>query len=181
MLLGILISRNSLFYPNDKEKKDISCIYIQNVKTDFKNQKYFESPYIFRKCVSAGYLSSDKGGKIIALLIAGANERVVNKKFLSIAESRMTKILIALKFYKLERGDLPESLDQLIPDYFLEIPEDPYGGKPLRYSKEKKVVYSGYENLLDDDGDIQEQVEPKGSKPIVITDETDLTIKIEFL
>ena len=52
-----------------------------------------------------------------------------------------TQISIALKCHKLKTGDLPESLDELVPEYFDDVPKDNWDGKPMRYSKEQKSIY----------------------------------------
>jgi len=52
-----------------------------------------------------------------------------------------TQISIALKCHKLRTGDLPESLDELVPEYFDQVPKDNWDGRPMRYSKEKKSIY----------------------------------------
>jgi hypothetical protein len=55
--------------------------------------------------------------------------------------------VLALRAYKLEKGDYPTSLDALVSDgYLTKIPDDPFAGTgPLRYrrvSKDKYVLYS---------------------------------------
>ena len=62
---------------------------------------------------------------------------------------RATWLLFAIKCYKLETGQLPETLDALVPDYIDKVPLDPYDGRPMRYSREKKRVYSIGEDLKD--------------------------------
>ncbi len=53
-----------------------------------------------------------------------------------------TRILIALKCYKATHGELPDTLDDLVPDYLDAVPLDACDGKPMRYSKQTRVVYS---------------------------------------
>ncbi len=65
---------------------------------------------------------------------------------------RGCQALLALKAYKQDRGSLPETLDELVPDYLKQLPLDPFDGRPMRYSAEKKIVYSIGENLKDDGG-----------------------------
>ena len=63
--------------------------------------------------------------------------------------------MLALKCYAIEYGELPASLDQLVPEYLDEIPADPFDGRPMRYSKEKKIVYSVGRDLIDSGGDTE--------------------------
>jgi len=81
-----------------------------------------------------------------------------------------TRLLFALKAYELEKGKLPDSLDELVPDYIKAIPLDDMDGKPMRYSREKKIVYSVGEDLADSGG-------CEGEHP---WDMEDPSFKIEF-
>lgn len=64
------------------------------------------------------------------------------------------QILLALKAYKQDTGHMPDSLQDLVPEYLDELPIDPYDGKIVRYSPEKKIIYSVGSDLVDDGGDI---------------------------
>lgn len=50
--------------------------------------------------------------------------------------------LVALRGYQMEHGSLPDQLEKLTPDFLPKLPIDPYDGKPLRYSAEKKRIWS---------------------------------------
>lgn len=52
-----------------------------------------------------------------------------------------TKVFLALKMYKNDKGDLPVALDELAPQYLQVIPQDPFDGKSMKYSKENKLIY----------------------------------------
>jgi hypothetical protein len=57
---------------------------------------------------------------------------------------RGTMIVVALRLFEAEKGRLPESLSELVPDYLPTVPVDPYrlDGKPFRYELSKgRVVY----------------------------------------
>ncbi|HTQ39696.1 MAG TPA: hypothetical protein VMJ32_11755, partial [Pirellulales bacterium] len=49
------------------------------------------------------------------------------------ARRRGTMLVLALQAYRLEHGQLPDSLDELKPDYFQTLPPDPYSGLEFRY------------------------------------------------
>jgi len=66
--------------------------------------------------------------------------------------TRATSALVALKAFKEETGRLPQSLAELVPEYLGAVPVDDMDGKPLRYSPEKKVLYSVGKDLADDGG-----------------------------
>ncbi len=42
-------------------------------------------------------------------------------------------VACALKRYQMERGELPDKLEKLVPDFLARVPIDPYDGNPLRY------------------------------------------------
>lgn len=53
-----------------------------------------------------------------------------------------TQLILSLKAFKNDNGILPNTLNDLVPNYISAIPIDPYDKNPLRYSKEKKIIYS---------------------------------------
>lgn len=63
-----------------------------------------------------------------------------------------TQMLLASRAYKMETGQYPASLDKLVPRYMDGVPDDPFDGKPLRYSREAKVIYSVGMDLVDSGG-----------------------------
>ena len=63
-----------------------------------------------------------------------------------------TQVLLASRAYKMETGQYPASLDDLVPRYMDDIPDDPFDGKALRYSAEQKVIYSVGMDLVDSGG-----------------------------
>jgi hypothetical protein len=69
------------------------------------------------------------------------------------ADVSATRLLIALKCCKMETGKLPETLDALVPEYIGEIPEDDFDGRPMRYSRDEKLIYSVGKDMQDNGGD----------------------------
>ncbi|MBN1919249.1 MAG: hypothetical protein JW889_15200 [Verrucomicrobia bacterium] len=63
-----------------------------------------------------------------------------------------TRILIALKYRQLDRRELPDTLEASVTDYLDTLPLDDFDGKPMKYSKEKKVVYAVGTDLVDNRG-----------------------------
>jgi hypothetical protein len=53
-----------------------------------------------------------------------------------------TEVIVALRAYQGARGTLPPSLDKLVPEYLSQVPADGFDGAPIRYSKERRLVYS---------------------------------------
>ena len=84
--------------------------------------------------------------------ILSPSESIVSLSCKMASTIASTKLLIALKCYHASTGSLPSSLDALVPEYIDSVPLDIFDGQPLRYSPEKKVIYSVGDNLMDDGG-----------------------------
>lgn len=67
------------------------------------------------------------------------------------ASQRIARAVLAVERYRLERGDLPESLADIVPVYLERVPEDPVDGAPLRYRVERGAytVFSVYDEDAD--------------------------------
>ena len=64
----------------------------------------------------------------------------------------ITKLMLALKEYEIDHNILPYFLDELVPQYVSRVSLDPFDGKPIRYSKDKKIIYSVGEDGVDSGG-----------------------------
>jgi hypothetical protein len=62
------------------------------------------------------------------------------------------RVMFAIRRFRDDRGNLPEDLSSLVPAYLKEIPNDPFDGKRLKYSREKKSLYSVGADLVDGGG-----------------------------
>jgi|GEM_PF-860558 len=51
------------------------------------------------------------------------------------AAERVFRVSIALERWRLDHGDYPEALDQLVPQWLTAVPLDPWSGKPLGYRR----------------------------------------------
>lgn len=102
--------------------------------------RYFEANGIGRLLITGSFIS-----------YRGAFERRCQDNLLVGA----TQTLFAIKAFRIDTGAYPASLDELVPKYLVSIPQDPFDGKPLRYSFEKKVLYSVGQDLVDSGGDIE--------------------------
>ena len=65
-----------------------------------------------------------------------------------------TQLLVALNLYEKKNGELPKDLSLLVPEYINSVPRDPYDGKPYRYDRKKRIIYSVGLNLKDEGGSI---------------------------
>ncbi len=77
-----------------------------------------------------------------------------------ITNRRMTATALAIRLYELDKGQMPETLDELVPEYLPAVPQDPFfdGVRPIGYlpNAELPVLYSVGFNGVDDGGLDQE-------------------------
>jgi hypothetical protein len=60
--------------------------------------------------------------------------------------------IAALRAWRDKHGDLPDTLDTLVPEYLAAIPLDAFDGKPLRYSAARHALWSVGDDLVDAGG-----------------------------
>jgi hypothetical protein len=84
--------------------------------------------------------------------------------FRSRTEREAVRAVLAAKIFEHRKGQLPASLRDLVAENLLDsLPTDYYSGEPLKYSKARRVVWSVFENRVDDGGKGEEQ--PRWAQP----------------
>jgi hypothetical protein len=109
------------------------------------------------KIPGSGYLASKMNmiltenwaGKAIHDITVVSYKNMFNRSCEADLMLSSSRILMAIKAYKIDTGDYPESLEKLVPQYISELPQDPFSGDKLKYSKEKKIIYSVGKDLID--------------------------------
>jgi hypothetical protein len=83
----------------------------------------------------------------------------------SIARLELAQTVIAVQRYRLRNDRLPDSLDNLVPDYLETVPLDPFDGKELKYKKLEPgyIIYSIGDDQIDDGGKEQPEDKEKGT------------------
>ncbi len=107
-----------------------------------------------------------KRGGFLTRMIVPALGRVMELESRTQAQRLVAYCALSVEQYRLALGRLPESLDELVPQYLDTVPQDPFDGQPLRYRVLERgfVVYSIGEDLSDDDGKEQEKRRRRGGK-----------------
>ena len=93
-------------------------------------------------------------------------DRAVQTHFRGLTERRIAAVVLALRLYAAEHdGELPASLDALVPQYLPAVPLDPMAAaRPLKYvAGSDPLVYSVGEDGADNGG--SEQTKPTFSSP----------------
>ncbi len=98
------------------------------------------------------FLTRNVVGRILLAILLPAFETVQAHLDQAEASGAATQLLFALRAYYGETGELPDSLAALVPDYLDAIPKDPFDGQPMRYSKQRRIVYSVGGDFTDSGG-----------------------------
>jgi len=71
---------------------------------------------------------------------------------------------LAIEQFRRKHDRLPETLDELVPEFLDAVPIDPFDGKPLRYvvREDAYVIYSIGRDRADDGGEILDEVDEDG-------------------
>ncbi len=88
-------------------------------------------------------------GQVLVSMVAPSFSSISQTRLNSFSRTSLTRTFLALRLWHLERGALPERLDELVPEYLPAVPVDYVDGAPIRYSRELGVVWSaGEKNLV---------------------------------
>ncbi len=84
-------------------------------------------------------------------------QRIADVRNTPNAYLRLIAADVAVRRYRLAKGEPPESLQSLVPEYLKALPIDPYSGKPLVYRRAENagggyLLYSVGSNGVDDGG-----------------------------
>jgi hypothetical protein len=82
----------------------------------------------------------------------------------ALAQQYLALVALALEGFRNEAERLPENLDELVPKFIEEVPEDPFTGMDLEYRRTEKgyVIYSVGRDREDNGG--LEQTDKKQSE-----------------
>jgi hypothetical protein len=99
------------------------------------------------------FASGNGVGQILFYMTMPAVIPSLAKKSECDAQLQATRTILALRAYQLTHGNLPANLNALVPEFLDAVPVDDFDGQPLRYSVDRKIIYSVGKNLKDDGGD----------------------------
>jgi hypothetical protein len=76
----------------------------------------------------------------------------------------LANLALAVSTYHARTGNYPNSLKILVPEYIVEIPADPYDGKPMKMTSvdDGVILYSVWKDVVDDNGEEIVRSEGKG-------------------
>ena len=84
------------------------------------------------------------------------NTKLTSAEMSTNAELRALIVALACERFRLAHGNWPTSLKDLLPEYLIEIPIDPYTGKEMIYRilPDGVVIYSVGHDLTDNGGEV---------------------------
>lgn len=91
-------------------------------------------------------------GKLLLNILTPATGSVVKRMVELEAERAGLRVAVALHRYRRDRGEWPEGLEDLVPEFLEAVPADPFDGEALRYDRERRVVYSVGPDRVDQGG-----------------------------
>jgi hypothetical protein len=125
---------------------------IENVNKNYNQMRFIEIRPLEKSKIKMLF-TENFIGKMIRDMLAVSYEGTLRKKCEEDFSVIGTQILLAFKIYKIEKGELPKNLNQLIPEYLSEMPIDPFDGQHVRYLPDKKIIYSVGSDLKDNFGE----------------------------
>ena len=166
----------SLFYKSNRTRNRVA-----NLTRKWK--AVLEAPHSEFVALAASYEGefdvawTDRVGDVIQgnlvgeMLISIANSPDVyvsirSKELATIARGRQLRVAHALIRHEQKHGELPTTLDELVPAYLDAVPLDPFDEQPMRFDRKGRAVYSIGLDLTDSGGSIGDSAEPE--EPTVI-------------
>jgi hypothetical protein len=99
-----------------------------------------ESAYGTKKRLS--WFLSNSAGKSVLHAVIPTLERGIAQADLHDWAVAAVRTLLCLKAFRRGQGRLPDTLDELVPEFLAEVPVDPFDGAPLHYSRSKELLFS---------------------------------------
>jgi len=122
------------------------------------------------RSLTKNLLSGNAMGNILVDMTFPSAEKFLARKCRENVGLAATQIILALRCHQMKSGVLPRSLNELVPQFLPSVPLDDFDGKPMRFSPEKRLIYSVGQDLIDSDG----QEKDEKNKPL------DIPFAIEF-
>ncbi len=149
------LKKNYYFSPNTTELlyANLWRTYINSIKGSCDNIDAINVSKISPNNFAQLYIERNAIGEKLYDIVADSN--IKNHLFHRCDEDVLigsTQTMFAMKAYKDKNGHYPNTLDDLVPGYLPSVPLDPYDNKELKYSVDKKIIYSIGKDLKDSGG-----------------------------
>ena len=90
----------------------------------------------------------------LSLSLMLSDAKFLDNFYFSMTQFRILQTVAAIKMYYFEKTFMPETLNNLVPEFFVELPKDPYSQQALKFEKTGKgfVIYSIGKDRQDNSG-----------------------------
>lgn len=105
-----------------------------------------------RRSIFRSLFKGNTLGEILAAMSLTSGPWILHVHHVENNELGATRLILALRAYELAHGELPESLNSLVPRHLDAVPIDAFDGRPLRYSREQRKIWSVGKDLCDSGG-----------------------------
>jgi hypothetical protein len=142
---------NYVFQPNRSKKlfADYFCTHIQNVPCFYQDISW---PVEEVKISKWEMLKPNAVSRMLVGLLMPSTKTIFVAKCRAQSHAEGTRLVVACNRFEREKGQWPERLQDLVPEFLEAVPVDPFDGELFRYSAEKGIVYSVGENCTDEGG-----------------------------
>jgi hypothetical protein len=153
--------QGALYKPNETKRlfRDAFRHWIEQVPKPFAEVRRLEPPWPKDQGTATQMLSGNVVGRMCYTILTPASDGALKLKCRARSRLAILQTLVALKCFKARTGRLPRTLDELVPDYLEAVPLDDFDGKPIRYSVDKKILYSVDAGLKDSGGFSREEAQ----------------------
>ena len=115
----------------------------------------WEAADVLQEFDEEGYLEGYfKDWNVLGWMLAPAISRAMGEYIRCASRHHALRLNVALRRFRGDTGEYPETLDELVPGYLEELPPDPFSGEPFHYRREDGgwLLYSVGLDQDDDNG-----------------------------
>jgi hypothetical protein len=149
-----IYKRNYQFYPTRALLAKAHRQSVEVVQSGCVTNGYFGASFLGQPFGWADVVRPNFGGRIVAkrqFLLLRSHVGAIKYYENGVA---CVRVLLACERYRRKYGNYPETLALLVPKFLKEVPLDTFGDGPLRYSRERAILWSVGQNMKDEDGSI---------------------------
>lgn len=145
-LISLTQKLTSNFYFEPNKTKLLYANFFRSQIADINKSCWDMNGYNVEKLDLSSFEEVKKVENAIGIILhdvtAESMDTVQNKRCQEDALVGTTQTMLAIKAFKNDTKKYPATLDELVPKYLDVVPTDPFDGKQLKYSAEKKIIYS---------------------------------------
>lgn len=117
---------------------------------------------------------------IVYRFVMPAFKEAVNEEVKAKVKLQVARTALAIEEWRLQHGEWPQSLEQLVPELLEAVPEDPFSERTIRYARTAVgiVIYSVGEDGKDDEGTTEEEVRKRSGRGVRPSEGWDLPFRL---